>query len=332
MKKLKLLLPLLFFYFYTSCSFAIDLGARPDIQAYIQNISQKYNFDQAELTSWFNQTDFLKVTVAKVQHKPTQPTPFYAYRNAIITPERVKAGVAYWEQHKEALLAAEARYGVPVEIMMGILGIESGYGANTGHYSAFQGLATLAFNHPSRRAYFTSELTSYLLLCREQGWDPLRVQSSFDGGLGLPQFMPSSYREYAVKTRENGGKPNLFEDDDAIASMGNYLRAKGWQAEQPIAVRAKVIAKKGAHSVNAEDIPAMLTLAELKQQHGLVPFQSIPPDLKATVLSVQERYALEHWLSFHNFHVIKKYNNSTNYAMTVYELGNVICGKTKKAR
>lgn len=324
MKKLTLILSLLMACFYTQVCCAIDLSRRPDIQTYIQTISQKYHFDQVELINWFNQTDFLKVTIAKV-HKPVKPTPFYVYRNAIITPVRIKQGVAYFAEHREALLAAQKNYGVPVEVMLGILGIETGYGVNTGHYSAFQGLLTLAFNHPSRSHYFTSELTSYLLLCREQGWNPLLVQSSFDGGLGLPQFMPSSYREYAVNAAQDGEQPNLFEDDDAIASMGNYLRAKGWQANQPVAVPAKVMKKQGVRAIPQEGVSAMMTLAELKKLYGVVPQQkNLPDTLKAGVLSLQMQHGLAYWLFFENFSVIKKYNNSSNYAMTIYQLGNII--------
>jgi membrane-bound lytic murein transglycosylase B len=325
MKKLTLILSLLFFYFHTSASLAIDLGSRPDIQTYIQNISQKYNFEQAQLTNWFNQTDFLEVTVSKV-HKPSKPKPFYIYRDALMTPERIKSGAAYWKEHKKALLSVEKRYGVPPEIMLGILGIETGYGVNTGHYSAFQGLITLAFNHPSRRPYFTSELTNYLLLCREQGWDPLSVRSSFDGGLGLPQFMPSSYREYAISANDSE-QPNLFEDDDTIVSMGNYLHRKGWQAEKPIVVPAKIIDGKSIYPIPPEGVPALLTLAELKQRYGVVPRQNLPDDLKAGILALQNEHGLEYWLFFQNFLVIKKYNNSTNYAMTVYSLGKAALHK-----
>jgi membrane-bound lytic murein transglycosylase B len=318
MKKLVLLFICLSF--YITQAFAIDLGRRPDIQAYIQMLSQQYGFDQAQLTSWFNQTEFLKLAVPKSQ-KAKKPKPFYMYRNALITPARVQAGVIYWQQHKAALLAAEQRYGVPVEVLLGILGVETTYGENTGHYSAFQGLATLAFNHPSRRPYFTSELTHYLLLCREQNWNPLLVRSSFDGGLGLPQFMPSSYRMYAVSA--HGGKPNLFDDDDAIASMANYLRAKGWQAEQPIAIRAKLINKQRIRAMQAA-ASKKTTLAEIKQRYGLMFPQNMPAGLTAAILPLQHPRQLEYWLGFENFSVIKKYNNSTNYAMTIYQLGSVI--------
>lgn len=325
---------LLLFCVYAHAALAIDLNARPDVQAYIEHISARHQFDPLQLTNWFNQVEFFRPTVSKVQKTgPARPTPFYVYRDAIITKKRIDAGVIYFKKHKKALLAAEAKYGVPVSIMLGILGIESGYGVNTGHYSAFQGLATLAFNHPTRRTYFTSELTSYLLLCREQDWDPLRVRSSFDGGLGLPQFMPSSYREYAVKTPENGGKPNLFMDEDTIASMGNYLRAKGWQAGKPIAARAKLIHKKGMPSFYPEPttkFTLQFTLAELKKRYGVIPYKNFPSDFKANVFPLENTNGLEHWLAFHNFYVIRRYNNSTHYVMTAYTLGNIITEKVRR--
>lgn len=327
MKTLKLTLALIFFCCYTHAALAIDLSKRPDIQAYIEHISQKYDFNAAELTNYFNQVHFFKMTAPKVKPaKPSKPTPYYVYRRQFI-PSRIQPGVAYHEEHSARLHATEKHYGVPRGVILGILGIETGYGVNTGHSSAFQGLVTLAFNHPYRRDYFRSELTSYLLLCRERNWNPLRVQSSFDGGLGLPQFMPSSYREYAVRAFSDGRKPNLFENDDAIASIGNYLRAKGWQADMPIISPAKIINPKLAHHIPPEGTKTKLTLAELKSRYGVVPSQKeFPSHLKANVLFLQTHHgkAQQPWIAFENFSVIKRYNNSTNYAMTVYELGKII--------
>lgn len=326
MRTIKILVCLLFTSFYVHASFAIDLSARSDIREYIQTISQKYHFDQAQLTSWFNQIELFKPTIRKIK-KPGKPTPFYVYRNAIVTPARIRAGVAYWQKHRKTLEAAEKHYGVPARIIVGILGIETTYGKDTGHYSAFQGLATIAFSHPQRRGYFTAELTQYLLLCREHHWNPLAIRSSFDGGLGLPQFMPSSYREYAVSA-SNNRKPNLLTNNqDAIFSIANYLRAKGWQPGKPIAIRAKVIHENAA-AIKSDGKPNF-TLLEL-QHHGLIPTQKVPNNLKAGVLFLQYPDGIQKWLSFKNFSVIKTYNNSTNYAMTIYALGDAIAAVVTK--
>lgn len=307
--------------FYTHASFAIDLSTRPDIREYIQTISQKYHFNQAQLTSWFNQIELFKPTIRKVK-KAGKPVPFYVYRNAIVTPHRIRAGVAYWQKHRKTLEAAEKRYGVPAKVIIGILGIETTYGEDTGRHSAFQGLATLAFSHPRRRDYFTTELTQYLLLCREHHWNPLAIRSSFDGGLGLPQFMPSSYREYAVSANPHR-KPNLLKNNqDAIFSIANYLRAKGWQPGEPVAVRAKVIHDHNMAAINP-DGKAKFTLPELKH-YGLIPMQKVPTHLKAGVLLLEYPNGMEKWLSFKNFSVIKAYNSHINYPMTIYALGDAI--------
>lgn len=328
MKTIKIFLCLLFVSFYANSSFAIDLSTRPDIQEYIQTISQKYHFDSAQLTTWFNQIELLKPTIQKVK-KPGKPTPFYVYRDLIVTPARIRAGTAYWQKHKKTLALAEKRYGVPAKIIIGILGIETTYGKDTGHYSAFQGLATLAFEHPQRRDYFTTELTQYLLLCREHNWNPLTIRSSFDGGLGLPQFMPSSYREYAVSANSHKKPDLLTNDQDAILSIANYLHAKGWQPKKPIAIRAKVIDKHAAATVQSNGTPSF-TLTELQQHYGLIPTQKVPKNSKVGVLSLQYPHETKLWLSFRNFSVIKAYNNSTNYAMTIYTLGNVVSAAMKK--
>ncbi len=318
---------------YSLSSFALDLSRERDVREYIETISQRYNFDEAQLTSWFNQISFEKSTLRKLraQARPTQPsipTPFYIYRDKLITPKRVHAGVAFWRQHAQALAIAQQRYGVPAEIIIGILGIETTYGENTGHYSAFRGLTTLAFNHPTRRAYFTSELTNFLLLSRAQGWNPLAIRSSFDGGLGLAQFMPSSYREYAVNAQgERDANVDLWRSGDAIASIGNYLRAKGWQPNQPIAIPAKVL-NNDYRRLHDPDGKLKFTIAELQQNYGLAPNKAMPPDTKVGVIYLQDRHNREAWITLKNFSVVRAYNGRINYVMTAYELGRVIAAKS----
>lgn len=329
MKVIKLFLTAMVILCCTATSFAIDLSQEADVRNYIEAISRKYDFDQAQLTNWFNQIDFVDIAVKKSQAAKA-PTPFYIYRNKIITPARIKKGVVYWQKHRKALLKAQQRYGVPAAVILGILGIETTYGENIGHSSAFRGLATLAFKHPTRRPYFTDELTQFLLLSREHGWNPLVVPSSFDGGLGLPQFMPGSYRRYAVEADGSRGLPNLFSNNgDAIASIGNYLRAKGWQANQPVVMRARVLNNRYSQLENSNG-KVNFTVADLRQQYGLTPVQAVSPQKKTGVLLLQNTLHKEYWLAFQNFSVIKTYNNSSNYAMTVYELGHAVLAAAAK--
>ena len=301
MKLLRNLLCLALFLLCTSLAFASNLSARSDVQQYVERVSQQYSFDVKQLNSWFDSMDLFQPTVSTVK-KP--PVPFYVYRDRIMTPERIEAGVQYWQAHKQTFDLAEQRYGVPASIIMGILGIETTYGANTGHYSAFQGLASMAFNRATRKEYFASELTEYLLLCREHGWNPLAVRSSFDGGLGLAQFMPSSYRKYAVSANP-ALKPDLFdEDDDAILSVANYLMKKGWHPGEPVVIPGKVVYMQG--------------------KSVLMPTSKVPHYLNMKTLPLMEKNGFLYWVSFHNFYVIKSYNNSNDYAMTVYQLGQAV--------
>lgn len=327
MRAIKILVFLALTCLCASRSFAMDLAAHPEVQRYIQTISDKYNFDPAQLSDWFNQIDYLQI---KFISKPAsaKAQPYYAYRNLLITPARVRAGVAYWQQHRTDLLAAQQRYGVPATVIVGILGVETTYGTNMGTYSAFRALASEAFQNQRRSAFFTNELTEYLLLCREQGWHPLTVRSSYAGAIGMPQFMPSSYRQYAVSTgRFRKNADLLHNDQDVIASIAYYLRAKGWQPNQPVALRAQASSQNAARFMDRSDAP--LRLAQW-QQHQVTALQKADSRLAAYPIMLQGENGIERWLAFKNFSVIKSYNNSTDYAMTVYQLGNIIATTAEK--
>ncbi len=302
---------------------ALDLNKNPDVRKYIAALSKQYHFDQAQLTAWFNQVEFDPTIIASM-NKPTEAKPWYVYRDIFVTPVHIQKGADYWRQHEKVLTDAENRYGVPAEIIVAIIGVESGYGtdAGKGTIPVMNSLATLAFNYPRRGSYFKGELTQFLLLSREQHWDPLSIKGSYAGAMGLPQFMPSSYRQYAVDADGVGKKDLLSNDDDAIASIANYLQKFGWQRNSPVAVQAKVTNNK-ADQLKNQNGQLHFTLQQLNS-YGLVPTANLPNSLRAGVLYLDDKDSQEHWLTFNNFSVIKKYNNNNKYAMAVYLLGEAI--------
>lgn len=225
--------------FLTGCTSSFNnndghFGEREDVQAFIQHVSEKDNFDAQKLTGIFNQVN-PKRMIVRSESKPHEVTMTWEhYRNIFLTPAHIQRGADFWRAHEDTLILAQQKYAVDPEVIIGILGVETDYGKYLGKFKAMDALSTLAFNYPRRKYFFQSELEQYLLLTRDLDIDPLSLQSSYAGALGLPQFMPSNYRHLAVS--KNGRTPDLFNNpDDAILSVANYFHHEGWQAFQPVA-------------------------------------------------------------------------------------------------
>lgn len=313
---------LLGLFFYFSNANAIDLRFHPNIRAYILKTSKQYNFSRAQLTLWFNQARFNKAPVSKVS-KPAEANAWYSYRDYFVTQEHINKGVRFWQENAKTLAAAERRYGVPASVVVAIIGVETDYGKNKGKYSVMNTLTTLAFHQHRRSAFFQSELTQYLLLCREQGWDPSAIKGSYAGAIGFPQFMPSSYRRFAVDYNQDGKIDLLHNNADAIASVSNYLNHFGWKTHQPVAVRARITNAAKYQRFAQKEFNKKLPLQKLTH-HGISASQKLSPRLDASVVNLKDRDGIQYWLTFNNFNVIKRYNSSTNYAMAVDMLSNKI--------
>ncbi len=315
-------LMILMLVFISSISQALNLRNEPQVRSYIKTVSDKYGFNEAQLTEWFKEVQYDPEVVAKMMQPPGHVIPWYDYRDLFITKERIREGVAYFRKNAHALAAAERKYGVPATVIVGIIGVETSYGGNKGNFSAFDTLATLAFRYPARSKFFTNELTQFLLLSREQKWDPFSIKGSYAGALGLPQFMPSSYRTYAVAEGESEFSDLFFNNRDAIASVANYLQKKGWREGEPVALRAKIV-NANFRTLSNQDGRLRFTVRELAN-YGLAPVEKVPSDMRAGVLFLEDPDAFEHWITFANFQVIKRYNASNRYALVVYELGSMV--------
>lgn len=294
---------------------------RSDVQQYIQQVSAEHNFDAAQLTQLFNQVK-PDQHVIKAITKPHEALPWYAYRAIFLTPQRAEEGAVFWQQHADVLATASQRYGVAPEIIVAILGVETRYGHTQGSHNAFTALATLAFDYSPRAPYFRSELTQFLLLSRELPLNPLLVSSSYAGALGQPQFMPSSYRRYAVAYAD-GGHSDLFNNsDDAIVSVANYFHGNGWQAGEPVTLPARISGQRYMQILQQGNKPK-LTIAQLAQ-YGIYPTHWLPSTQHAALLTFETQQGNEYWLGLDNFYAIMRYNTSPLYAMAVYQLSQQI--------
>ncbi|WP_027855638.1 lytic murein transglycosylase B [Marinobacterium litorale] len=244
------------------------------------------------------------------------------YRAIFVEPKRIKQGVAFWQEHADTLARAEQEYGVPAEIIVAIIGVETRYGRIMGSYRVLDALATLGFDYPRRSQFFLGQLEHYLLMTREEGIEPGTLKGSYAGAMGFGQFIPSSFRHYAVDF-DGDGKRNIWQNPvDAIGSVANYFHEHGWKQGEP--VRSNVVIGQPAQDgwFNA-DLKPEVTLAQwaerdIHTRHGIDLAQP------ATLMRLEMEDGDHYWFGLHNFYVITRYNHSRLYAMAVYELSQAI--------
>lgn len=289
----------------------------PDIEAFIDEMVQKHQFERERLRRMFSQVR-ARPAIIRAISAPITARPWYEFRDRYLDDARVTGGVRFWEQNAAELARASAAFGVPEEIIVATLGIESLYGRNTGSFRVLEALTTLAFHYPPRAELFRSELEEFLLLAREANVNALRAQGSYAGAMGIPQFLPSSYRRFAVDFNGDGKRDLWRSTSDTIGSVANYYRSFGWRAGEPIAVRATV-EETDVETLIAAGIKPQLKVAELRQR-GVTPLAPIAEDAEAALFAVEAEQGAQYWLGLNNFYVITRYNRSVNYALAVYEL------------
>ena len=308
---------LFIFLLFINC--AAQAADFPGIPAFIDEMVAKHQFKREELRQAFSRAEYRSDVIDSIS-RPATLKPWVEYRPYFVNPQRIDGGVQFWQKYSAALEHAEQQFGVPQEIIVGVLGVETIYGRSAGRYRALDALTTLAFGYPRRADFFREELEQYLLLAREQGFDVLSVQSSYAGALGIPQFMPSSYRRYAVDYNGNGKIDIMNEPEDAIGSVANYLKHFGWRRGEPVALLSRVEDEKRLGIVGDARPYIAWRVA------GVVPLNMpeedyLPP---AWLLDFTVETGKEYWLVFNNFNVIMRYNNSNFYAMTVYQLAEAV--------
>lgn len=295
-------------------------ASRPDVQIFIHHMVKEYHFKEKSLESLFN-TVTVRPTIMRKIKAPLEKEPWNVYQNLFVSQWRIQHGVEYWNRNQAALAHAEKKYGVPANIIVATIGIETKYGLHTGKFRVIDALSNIAFSKSTRARYFQTELTEFLLLTREQHLDPAKVMGSYAGAMGQPQFMPSSYRRYAVSF--NGQqKIDLSNNQlDIIASIANYYKLHGWEAHQPIAVPSPPSHTFLLFSFHSKEKAHLLSRAtDFISAYDNQYLQSYPHKL----ITLPTYWGDEKWYGFHNFDVIKRYNASDLYAMSILQLSHRI--------
>lgn len=294
----------------------------PDLEPFIDEMVATHDFDRQTLESVFAEVEVKDSILRAIARPAERAKPWYEYRNIFIQDSRIRGGVQFWQQHHEVLAEAEERYGVPAEIIVAILGVETRYGGNVGGFRVIDALSTLAFRYPPRSKFFRSELEQFLILTREENMSQLAPVGSYAGAMGLGQFMPSSYRHYAVDF-DNDGKRDIWENPkDAIGSIANYLAVHGWQPGEPIvhpalwedAIDASVLNGGLKPSFDREQLVAAGFDADAMPEG----------DDKLAVIALTQPDGEEYWLGRQNYYAITRYNHSRMYAMAVIQLAEAI--------
>lgn len=302
-----------------------DIADRPEVRSFIGEVSARHHFAPGDLAKLFSQVE-IQTKVLDAMTRPAEAKPWRDYRKIFITEPRIQAGVNFWSAHRAELKQAASRWGVAPEMIVAILGVETTFGERTGNYRVIDALATLAFDYPRRADFFRKELEAFLLLCRDEGVDPLLLKGSYAGAMGMPQFMPSSYRRYAADLEHDGKRDIWGNPADAIASVAHYFAENGWQTGGAVALPAHAEGNAFFGLLGKNLVPRH-ELGELRR-HGVLPVGVIPPGAnRYNLLSLDGESGPEYWLTLHNFLVITRYNHSPLYAMAAFQLGQEILAR-----
>ncbi len=303
-----------------------DFANNPNAQQFIDKMVNKHGFNRQQLQEILSQAKRLDSVLRLMDNQapttsvkpPSGPNgAWLRYRKKFITPDNVQNGVVFWNQYEDALNRAWQVYGVPPEIIVGIIGVETRWGRVMGKTRILDALATLSFNYPRRAEYFSGELETFLLMARDEQDDPLNLKGSFAGAMGYGQFMPSSYKQYAVDF-SGDGHINLWDPVDAIGSVANYFKAHGWVKGDQVAVMANGQAPGLPNGFKTRYSISQLAAA------GLTPQQPLGNHQQASLLRLDVGTGYQYWYGLPNFYTITRYNHSTHYAMAVWQLGQAV--------
>jgi membrane-bound lytic murein transglycosylase B len=297
---------------------------REDVRAFIAGVQERHGLAPDAVRTVLLEARIQQPIIDAISRPAERVKPWHEYRRIFLTEERIAAGVAFWQDHQAQIERVAAESGVPAEMMLGIIGVETYYGRIIGRHRVLDALATLAFEYPPRSAFFTRELEEFLVLAGEQGFAPDMPVGSYAGAMGLPQFIPSSYRAYAVDG-DADDRVDLWEStEDILASVANYLRVHGWRPGEPV-VAPVVTGGVDASGLADQGLAAKTTTGALWAAGlGLAGPAPADPAAPAGLFALEQEAGPAYWAGFHNFYVITRYNRSLMYALAVHQLGQAV--------
>jgi membrane-bound lytic murein transglycosylase B len=305
-----------------------DYQGRADVAAFAQRLAANSAYSEQELVDLFGQVVKQEHLFEKLDKPAEQELEWYQYRPIFIKEKRISMGVEFWREHRQLLAEVSDKMGVPEEIIVAIIGVETFYGTYRGNDPVFDSLVTLSFDYPRRAKFFSQELEQFLLLVREQGFDARSLRGSYAGAMGMPQFIASSYRNYAIDF-DGDGQINLFDSiADIAGSVANYFVKHGWQRGGRVA-RPLVVGANNSVDQIEPGVKPMYQWQELRQK-GFESRFEIEADAPVALVRLEQQDSPEYWAGFQNFYVITRYNHSELYAMAVYQLAKLIRHEFKK--
>ncbi len=293
-----------------------------NVDEFIAEMTRDYGFASEQLRDLFKQAERKQAILDAISRPAERVKPWKEYRPIFLTDSRVAQGVDFWRENEAALSRAEAEYGVPAEIIVAIIGVETFYGRNTGSHRVIDALSTLGFDYPPRQPFFRQQLKEFLLLTREEQVDPLTLKGSYAGAMGLPQFMPSSFRAYAVDFDGDGHIDIWNNPTDAIGSAASYFKQHGWTAGEPVVARAKVSGERFEEGLTV-GLESQKNAGEMRAL-GWQFDKSVADQTAVTAFRLEGAEGDEYWLGLPNFYVITRYNRSVMYAMAVHQLSQLL--------
>jgi membrane-bound lytic murein transglycosylase B len=317
-----------------SCSEADDSVyldvTRPGVAEFIDEMVAEHNFDRETLAATLGKARVKQSIITKISTPAEKKLSWGEYRKIFITRERIRAGTDFWLENREMLERIHRETGVSVEMIVGIIGVETYYGRITGNDRVIDALVTLAFDYPPRAPFFRNELVQFLILAREEELDATVPVGSYAGAMGRPQFMPSSFRAYAVDATGDGKRDIWNNWADVAGSVANYFLAHGWRPGEEVTAQATLGHNwNGAVPRPKNTLTPKDTVASLSSK-GVMFGTGLNGDSKGELLTYEGANGFEHWVGFHNFFVITKYNRSVMYALAAYQLGREISSKVEK--
>ena len=330
MAKLFLVPALTVLMIFSAVAHAESYLSRAEVDAFIEELIQQHNFSRPELEEVLAAAERRQDIIDLMRRPAERRLNWHEYSKIFLDEQRIVGGVEFWQQNQATLERAQKEYGVAPEVIVAIIGVETRYGRVTGRHRVVDALMTLAFDYPPRASFFRKELTQFLLLAREEGKNPISLTGSYAGAMGFGQFIPSSYRSYAVDFDQDGVRDIWQNRIDAIGSVANYFSRHGWRGAEQVTLPVQIKAEtEQLLSIANQSLKPAHSIAEMAEMGVIV--DGLDPDARVLLLRLLGGEKPEYWLGFDDFYVITRYNHSRLYAMAVYQLGQEIVKRRKQS-